>query len=57
MKRNLTLLTALLLTPLAALYAAETEDWKVAGEPEIPKNIRVERDVTYLAADREVQAR
>ncbi len=45
MKRTLTLLTALLLAPLAALHAAETEDWKVAGEPEIPKSIRVERDV------------
>ncbi len=50
------LIAALLLTPITALYAAEARDWKVAGEPEIPKSIRVERDVTYLAADRREKA-
>lgn len=52
----LPLLTALLLAPLAMLHAAEVRDWKVAGEPEIPKSIRVERDVTYLAEDRREKA-
>ena len=56
MKLTLPLLTALLLAPLAALHAAEAKDWKVAGEPEIPKSIRVERDVAYLAADRREKA-
>lgn len=51
-----TLLTVLLLLPLATLSAADGKDWKVAGEPRVPDSIRVERDVTYLAAERREKA-
>ena len=56
MKLTLPHMTALLLAPLAALHAADSNDWKVTSEPEIPQEIRVERDVTYLAADRREKA-
>lgn len=60
MKHALIILTLVptlfgLLSPLT-LRAAAPKDWKADKAPEVPKSIRVERDVTYLAADRREKA-
>lgn len=53
-----TLLTVCLCPLLFAtlLSAADVKDWKHEGEIEIPADIRVERDVAYLPADRKEKA-
>ena len=44
------------LAPLAALHAAATNDWKLDSTPEIPAEVRVERDIGYLPDDRKEKA-
>ena len=50
------ILTTLMLTLLAKLCAADSKDWKITSPPEIPAEIRVERDVAYLPEDRKEKA-
>ena len=50
------ILTTLMLTLLAKLCAADSKDWKITSPPEIPAEVRVERDVTYLSEDRKEKA-
>ena len=50
------ILTTLMLTLLAKLCAADSKDWKITSPPEIPAEIRVERDLAYLPEDRKEKA-
>ena len=50
------ILTTLMLTLLAKICAADSKDWKITSPPEIPAEIRVERDLAYLPEDRKEKA-
>ncbi|NDD39726.1 MAG: alpha/beta hydrolase, partial [Verrucomicrobia bacterium] len=54
MKLSVFIFAALLFETV--VVAAVPKDWKAEKAPEIPKSIRVERDVTYLPADRREKA-